>query len=226
MPIPAHKHSFIFNDDGFEVCIACGLCSSQREMIHVYSNTETDLDSQGYDDVLINNGIGFISKINNAYLQIKSVLKRGYPNISLYAYCVYNILRQNGVFYSLAQISHMFQLKNFPKQFCHIHKNYNSASCNLDDKYEEYMSSAIKLFLAHYDMNQYHACCLKLAKAVKSYQPSSKLPFIVSVAIYIVLTKKELKCDDKTNKLCKYFMINKRTLEKKISQSMKLFYKK
>ena len=86
-------------------------------MIHVYSNTETDLDSQGYDDVLINNGIGFISKINNAYLQIKSVLKRGYPNISLYAYCVYNILRQNGVFYSLAQISHMFQLKNFPKQF-------------------------------------------------------------------------------------------------------------
>ena len=32
-----HSHSFTFNDDGFEVCILCGICSSMRQLKHDYS---------------------------------------------------------------------------------------------------------------------------------------------------------------------------------------------
>ena len=45
----------------------------------------------------------------NIGLKIKSILTRGYPNISLFAYCTYNVLIQNFVYYSLDQIGHIFK---------------------------------------------------------------------------------------------------------------------
>ena len=155
----AHKHYYFFNDDGFEVCIKCGMCSSLREMHHDYYNTHAKVPTQIYSDVLVNNQLGYIDEIERLYLQVKAVLKRGYPNISLYAYCVYNTLLLNSVYYSLAQISQMFQINNFKRQYCQIDRNYTSLNNDFDDKAPVYIRSSIKIFLAKHSMSSYLNRC-------------------------------------------------------------------
>ena len=105
----SHQHYFVFNDDGFEVCFLCGLCTSQKEMRHDFTEKYQDIPKfTNFSDILQNNNIGYISEIEKEYLMIKTIIKRGFPNIVLYAYCTYNVLMENFVYYSLYQISIMF----------------------------------------------------------------------------------------------------------------------
>ena len=196
----------------------CGVCSSLREMSHDYYNSHIESSRQIYSDVLVNNHLGYVDDTDRAYLQIKTVLKRGYPNISLYAYCAYNTLLQNSVYYSLAQISEMFQINNFKKQYCQIAKNYTSLNSNFDDKASDYIRSATKIFLAKHSMISYLDSCCNLAKTVKLHQPNSKIVFIVCISIYSVLSATDRPFTEITKQLCPYFKVNNRTLEKKIRQ--------
>ena len=196
----------------------CGVCSSLREMSHDYYNSHIDSSTQIYSDVLVNNHLGYVDDTDRAYLQIKTVLKRGYPNISLYAFCAYNTLLQNSVYYSLTQISEMFQINNFKKQYCQIAKNYASLNSNFDDKAPDYIRSAMKIFLAEHSMISYLDSCYNLAKTVKLHQPNSKIVFIVCVSIYSVLSATDKSFKEITKQLCSYFKVNNRTLEKKIRQ--------
>ena len=196
----------------------CGVCSSLREMSHDYYNSHIESSRQIYSDVLVNNHLGYVDDTDRAYSQIKTVLKRGYPNISLYAYCAYNTLLQNSVYYSLAQISEMFQINNFKKQYCQIAKNYASLNSNFDDKASDYIRSATKIFLAKHSMISYLDSCCNLAKTVKLHQPNSKIVFIVCISIYSVLSATDRPFTEITKQLCPYFKVNNRTLEKKIRQ--------
>ena len=196
----------------------CGVCSSLREMSHDYYNSHIESSRQIYSDVLVNNHLGYVDDTDRAYSQIKTVLKRGYPNISLYAYCAYNTLLQNSVYYSLAQISEMFQINNFKKQYCQIAKNYTSLNSNFDDKASDYIRSATKIFLAKHSMISYLDSCCNLAKTVKLHQPNSKIVFIVCISIYSVLSATDRPFTEITKQLCPYFKVNNRTLEKKIRQ--------
>ena len=218
MLVLEHEHYYFFNDDGFEVCMKCGVCSSLREMSHDYYNSHIESSRQIYSDVLVNNHLGYVDDTDRAYSQIKTVLKRGYPNISLYAYCAYNTLLQNSVYYSLAQISEMFQINNFKKQYCQIAKNYTSLNSNFDDKASDYIRSATKIFLAKHSMISYLDSCCNLSKTVKLHQPNSKIVFIVCVSIYSVLSATDRPFTEITKQLCPYFKVNNRTLEKKIKQ--------
>ena len=218
MSLSDHNHYYFFNDDGFEVCMQCGVCSSLREMKHEYHNSHIESSTQIYSDVLVNNHLGYVDETDRAYLQIKTVLKRGYPNISLYAYCAYNTLLLNSVYYSITQISEMFQIDNFKKQYCQIAKNYASLNINFDEKASDYIRSSIKVFLAKHSMSSYLDSCCNLAKSVKVHQPNSKIVFIVCVSIYSVLSATDNSFKEITKQLCSYFKVNNRTLEKKIRQ--------
>ena len=196
----------------------CGVCSSLREMKHEYHNSHIESSTQIYSDVLVNNHLGYVDETDRAYLQIKTVLKRGYPNISLYAYCAYNTLLLNSVYYSITQISEMFQIDNFKKQYCQIAKNYASLNINFDEKASDYIRSSIKVFLAKHSMSSYLDSCCNLAKSVKVHQPNPKIAFIVCVSIYSVLSATDNSFKEITKQLCSYFKVNNRTLEKKIRQ--------
>ena len=221
-----HEHYFFFNDDGFEVCMKCGLCTSQREMNHDYYKSRAGTVEQIYSDVLVNNHLGYVDEIGRAYLQIKTVLKRGYPNISLYAYCAYNTLLLNSVYYSLDQISQMFQINNFKKQYCQIAKNYTFLNRDFDMEAPGYIRSSIKIFLAKHGMISYLESCCNMANAVKLHLPNSKIVFIVAVSIHSVLSDVDMSYKEITERLCSYFMINNRTLEKKIKQFVNASLKK
>ena len=187
----------------------CGVCSSLREMNHEYHNSHIESSTQIYSDVLVNNHLGYVDETDRAYLQIKTVLKRGYPNISLYAYCAYNTLLLNSVYYSI---------NNFKKQYCQIAKNYASLNINFDEKASDYIRSSIKVFLSKHSMSSYLDSCCNLAKTVKVHQPNSKIVFIVCVSIYSVLSATDNSFKEITKQLCSYFKVNNRTLEKKIRQ--------
>ena len=85
---PSNIHEFIFNDDGFEVCSKCGICTSSRLMESSISEHEYPIPNywSQFSEILINNHIGYIDRIEDEYKKIKIKLLRGYPNISLYAY--------------------------------------------------------------------------------------------------------------------------------------------
>ena len=83
-----HTHNFIFNDDGFEVCNLCGVCTSQRNGEHettIQSSTPQHMSE--FFDILINNHIGYCNEVEDMYSLMKRKLVRGYPNRALYAYC-------------------------------------------------------------------------------------------------------------------------------------------
>ena len=118
----------------------------------------------------------------------------------------------------MSQISEMFQINNFKKQYCQIAKNYASLNSNFDDKAPDYIRSAMKIFLAKHSMISYLDSCYNLAKTVKLHQPNSKIVFIVCVSIYSVLSATDKSFKEITKQLCSYFKVNNRTLEKKIRQ--------
>ena len=81
-----HNHHFIFNDDGFEVCDKCGICTTQR-----YAEQSSDnhlFVSQHvseFSDILINNHIGYIEEIEKKYISLKTGLINAFVvnNISI-----------------------------------------------------------------------------------------------------------------------------------------------
>ena len=123
------KHYFIYNTDGFEVCNVCGICSGSHEMIYndvSDSKVETEQNHADFSYILENNHIGYIQEIDLEYRKIKNILKRGYPNVALYAYCTLKILTLNSIFYSISHISKIFQLENFSKYFSYLASTSNN----------------------------------------------------------------------------------------------------
>ena len=213
-----HKHAFFFNDDGFEVCVKCGLCSSLREMKGYDKINEFFSPEQILSEILLNNHIGldYVKKIEKYFLDLKSVLRRGYSNNLLFAYCTYITLLQNSVYYSLDQISFMFKIKNFKKLFCQIQKNENVQTINFNMENKVYLRSALEIFLANYSFSRYLDKCLKLTDIVKNILPNSKFSFVIAISLYVVLSNEGLMPKNLLTELCSYFSINKRTLTKKI----------
>ena len=66
-----HNHYFIFNDDGFEVCSFCGVCTSQREMKTYLTSNMNDEEVSNFSDILRNHNIGYVSEIEKLYGNIK-----------------------------------------------------------------------------------------------------------------------------------------------------------
>lgn len=212
----SHSHTFFFNDDGFEVCEKCGICTTLRETKGHIEKNDIYSPEQRFSEILINNHIGFVEQIEKEYLKIKSILIRGYPNISLYAYCTYNILIQNFVYYSLDQIANIFKIVNFKKTFCQIERNESISSGNYDLENRAYIRSALHIFLSKYALTSYSEKCLRLAESVKNILSNSQFPFIISISIYLSMSNEVLSNVDMLTELCSYFAINKRTLVKKI----------
>ena len=212
----SHSHAFFFNDDGFEVCVKCGICTSLRETKGYMEKNDIYSPEILFSEILLNNHIGFIEQIEREYLKIKSILLRGYPNISLYAYCTYNILIKNFVYYSLDQIADIFKIVNFKKTFCQIERNESITSNNYDLENRAYIRSALHIFLSKYNLSRYSEKCFRQSEFVKNGLPNSKFPFIISISIYLSLTEEDLFNMNMLTELCSYFAINKRTLVKKI----------
>ena len=61
------KHCFEFNDDAFEVCTKCGICSSLSEMVHEYHVNDEEVCYNMFMDVLVNNHLGFEIEIEKEY---------------------------------------------------------------------------------------------------------------------------------------------------------------
>ena len=219
-----HQHYFIFNDDGFEVCSLCGLCTSQKEMKE-QNETQTNFDKikrPEFSYILENVNIGFIQEIEGAYIEIKTTLKRGFPNIYLYAYCTYNVLMKNSVYYSLAQISNIFKIKNFSKYYCQI-ENKDSKNNNIffiEDK--KYIYSAVNLFLAQVNKKQKFSKAKTIFKKISNLNIKLKQNIFVAVVIFFAISPQkysiinQLKTD-----LCENFSVNIRTLSKTIKNVKK-----
>ena len=217
-----HLHVFFFNDDGFEVCEKCGLCTTLRETKDHIEKKDIFTPEQRFSEILINNHIGFIEQIEKEYSRIKSILIRGYPNISLYAYCTYNILILNFVYYSLDQIANIFKIENFKKTFCQIERNESISANNFDLENNAYIRSALHIFLSKYGLARHSEKCFRQTESVKNVLPSSKISFIISISIYLSLSDIDLHDIDMLTELCSYFTINKRTLAKKIKDFKKI----
>ena len=87
-----------------------------------------------------------------------------------------------------------------------------------DDNDEIYMRSAMKIFLSKHNLIKYLSRCMIMSRDVKTHLTNTKLPFIVSISIYCVMFEEKLSSKEIIEKLCSYFIINPRTLEKKIRQ--------
>ena len=212
------KRNFIFNDDGFEVCDQCGLCTTNREQrySHIDSDNFENAWNSDFSNILTNNHIGYEDEINKEYNCIKAALRRGYPNIVLFAFCTYNILMKNGVHYSMAKIEHMFKLNKFSKYYCQIEKNESITKNIFDVSEYKYVSSSINHFLAVYEHKEKQSKIVELAQYLSKIYPSHKQDIILSAALFISLKKKISK-----NKLLKnlsiFFSVNIRTLKKVVN---------
>ena len=108
MPSILHSHNFIFNDDGFEVCDKCGVCTSLRNVEQATGNQSFVLQhTSEFFDILVNNHIGYGNEVEDKYRMIKRKLVRGYPNRALYAYCTYQVLLENDIYYSKYMCLHI-----------------------------------------------------------------------------------------------------------------------
>ena len=229
MELTNHIHTYIFNDDGFEVCNKCGTCSSMRLLKHdnTFETVKNHDLSSSFSNILINHNIGFIEEIEHEYHEIKKKLKRGYPNIVLFAYCSYNVLLKNGIYYSLHKISDIFQIEGFFKHFCQVERNYIIEKNNFNIKDDKYISSSFILFLSELYLLTYFKNAVNISKLIKEEYPMLKLNLHLSVSLYFTL--KSVYTDKKVllNKLSLYYTINTRTLIKTvkcIEQNSKIYY--
>ena len=229
MELTSHIHTYIFNDDGFEVCNKCGTCSSMRLLKHdnTFETVKNHDLSSSFSNILINHNIGFIEEIEHEYHEIKKKLKRGYPNIVLFAYCTYNVLLKNGIYYSLHKISDIFQIEGFFKHFCQVERNYIIEKNNFNIKDDKYISSSFILFLSELYLLTYFKNAVNISKLIKEEYPMLKLNLHLSVSLYFTL--KSVYTDKKVllNKLSLYYTINTRTLIKTvkcIEQNSKIYY--
>lgn len=207
-------HKFIFNDDGFEVCILCGTCTTLKEVgDQIYlPDSEISKSDSGFSYILVNHHIGYVKEIEEEFYKLKTKLKRGYPNLSLYAYCTYYTLLQNNVYYSLNNISKMFQITNFPKIFCQIGKNENIKKPNFDIMKPKYIQSSLNIFLHQYGASRLFKQSVKISKIILDNFIHIKPNFIISLSIYFTIKLS----DEPTKNLCKElaedFSINIRSL--------------
>ena len=95
-----HEHSYVFNDDGFQVCELCGICTTLREHhFQPYFEMCQEVRSE-YADVLVNHNLAYVDQVEKEYKKLKILLRRGYPNIVLYAYCsICSIKRKASIIY-------------------------------------------------------------------------------------------------------------------------------
>lgn len=207
-----HNHHFIFNDDGFEVCDKCGICTTQR-----YAEQSSDnhlFVSQHvseFSDILINNHIGYIEEIEKKYISLKKKLVRGYPNCALYAYCTYNTLLDNDVYYSIQHIAAMFKLKDFTKYFCRIEAKMMGEKKYFDISHERYIYSSLNIFLAQNNLSHYLKGCMTAVKLVKKQSVSFRPHILICLSLYLIL--KDVHDASLLSKLSSYYSVNIRTLK-------------
>ena len=174
------------------------------------------MDHEGrseYADVLINHNLGYVDHVENEFKKLKLLLQRGYPNIALYAYCTYNVLLREGVYYSLTQISCMFQISNFSKLFCHIEKSYKVEKHFFDIKRDKFIESSLWLFLSHFSSKRYLCRAVAISKLIKHNHSTLKLNFLVAISLYFTLKNIFSSEKELYEELSTYFSINVRTLK-------------
>lgn len=213
MEITPHTHQFAFNDDGFQVCVLCGLCSSLREYHFNAREEPVTVLRSNYADVLINHNIGYVGLVEEEYKKMKTLLRRGYSNKALYAYCTYNILLKNNVYYSLSQISNMFSIVNFSRLFCQIEKNKNIKSQYTDVREEKYVESSLYLFLSEYGHKTFFRKAVEFSREVRKIHKPLKLSFLASVSIFMALKETKVCPVLLQHDLATHFSINIRTFK-------------
>ena len=218
----SHLHTYIFNDDGFEVCSLCGVCTSQREMKAEFARENIKKNDSSFSHILENVKIGYIEEIEEAYKKLKTVLKRGYPNIVLYAYCTYNVLMENFVFYSFFQISNIFKIPNFSKYYCQIENKNKSENHNFCIEDKKYIYTALIIFLSQNDKRNLISKGLSIFEKVSRLNHGLKQNILIAVVIFFTIsppscsTANQLKTD-----LCENYSINFRTLTRTIKNVKK-----
>ena len=226
MVIGTHEHEFIFNDDGFEVCILCGICTSLREQQYHTTYEKQSLKRSIYADVLINHNLGYVELVEKEYRKLKTILRRGYSNKALYAYCTYNVLLKDRVYYSINQISNMFQINNFSKLFCQIENNPKVESQYFDVRKEKYVESSLHLFLSQHDQKCFLARALEFSRIVREKHKPLKLNFLTSVSLYFALENIFECLLLLQQELSTYFSINIRTFKLLVREVKKSLEKK
>ena len=222
MEAPSHVHDFVFNDDGFEVCRVCGVCSTLREMRCSTICHKSTIIHSSHSDILRNNHIGYVDDVEIEYEMLKSKFKRGYPNKVLYAYCTYIVLMRNSIFYTMTQISHIFRINNFQKYVCLIEKKQKLDKSNLIDDNIAHIRSSIEIFLNITMQNEFRKSAFDVADIILKKNPYEKSVFLISTVLYFTLvshfdSKKKL-----LSLLCDYYSINARTLCQKIKKLSKI----
>ena len=212
-----HEHYYFFNSDGFEVCIECGICTSDHEMVFQTIKTEHIVKYvTPFSNILINNNIGYFEEIDNNFKCLKSFLKRGYQNIVLYAFCTYNTLLKNHVYYSLQQISVMFNLPHFKKQYCQIKKNPKLRDCLFHIKDEHFIKSAASLFLAELGQSDKLTKTVQLAKSIDKICPSHQQNILIACSLFLTLCPAHPSQKQLLVVLSNHFSANLRTLRKTV----------
>ncbi len=228
MELTNHIHTYIFNDDGFEVCNKCGVCSSMKLLKHANSfETVKNHKSSSFSNILINHHIGHIDEIEHEYNEMKKKLRRGYPNIVLFGYCTYNVLLKNGIYYSINQISRIFQIDDFSKCFCQVEKNHIIEKNNFNVKDDKYVFSSFILFLSELYLPVYFSKAVNISKLIKEYYPKIKMNLHLSTSLYFTLKSNFSEKQILLKKLSLYYGINIRTLNKTIKcieKNSKIYY--
>ena len=208
-----HQHSYVFNDDGFQVCELCGICTTLREHnFQPFFEISEDVRSE-FADVLINHNLGYVDQVEKEYKKLKLLLPRGYPNIVLYAYCTYNVLLQEGIYYSLEQLSSMFNISNFSRLFCHIEKNQKVEKHFFNVKNRHFIESSLYLFLSHFSSKHLLHKAVAISKIVKQKHAALKFNFLVAISLYFTLRNRVMNEKGLFEELSNYFSINIRTLK-------------
>ena len=219
-----HEHSYVFNDDGFQVCELCGICTTLREhQLQPFFEIDRELRSK-YADVLINHNLGYVDQVEKEYKKLKIFLRRGYPNIVLYAYCTYNVLLRDGIYYSLDQLSSMFQIPNFSKVFCHIERNPNIEKTLFNVKNKHFIESSLYLFLSHFCLKHHLHKAVTISKIVKQKHKSLKHNFLVAISLYFTLQNTFMNEKELYEELSNYFSINVRTLKSYVKNVSKTLH--
>ena len=97
-----HIHNNMINDDGFEVCILCGVCTILQHYINNQEETNykqllENKQSSPYKYILQNNNIWYIEDIEEAYTLLKRIMKHGTPNTKN-VLCLLCVNRKQNIF--------------------------------------------------------------------------------------------------------------------------------
>ena len=199
------EHNYIYSD-GFEVCSNCGICTTMQEYTSLDKCEEICLqtDSTDFEYILINNNIGYGEEVKEKYNSLFH-LRKSFTKKELYAYSVYTTLLDNGVYYSLANISSMFALTDFVKKFCKIK---TKLKLNVSHSLKiEHFKSCIDIFIHKYQLNINYSAVNKALENINSEQIfHSKPNILMAAACASAVSEMEL--------ICQYFGTNERTVKR------------